>query len=241
MHASELTLMPFGGAGPMLGALLAETAGIRRVLVPPVPGTLCALGALAADLRRDTMRTVLLSLEEKAWPRLETVFRELRDEATAALAEMSGESAAETTLAADMRYHGQSYELTVPVPAEVLSGGVPALSALFHAAHEESFGHNDPAAPVEVVSLRAAARRPAPPLSMPRQPAPPHEAAPESCIRIRLDGTEREAGLYRRDALRPGGRLAGPAIVTQADCTVLIPGGWTAITDELGNLVMEHG
>ena len=223
------------------GALLAETAGIRRVLVPPVPGTLCALGALAADLRRDTMRTVLLSLDEKAWPRLETVFHELRDEAASALIEMSGEIAAETTLAADMRYRGQSYELTVPVPAEVLSGGVPALAALFHAAHEESFGHNDPAAPVEVVSLRAAARRPAPPLSLPRQPGNPHDAVPESRIHVWLDGTEREAGLYRRDALRPGGRLAGPAIVTQADCTVLIPGGWIATTDELGNLVMEHG
>jgi N-methylhydantoinase A len=221
--------------------MLAETAGIRRVLVPPAPGTLSALGALAADLRRDTMRTVLFPLEDSFWPDLEAVFRELHDEATAALAEMSGHGTAETTLAADMRYLGQSYELTVPVPANVLTGGAPALAALFHAAHEESFGHNDPTAPVEVVSLRAAARRPAPPLTMPRQPATPHEVAPESRIRITLDGTEREAGLYRRDALRPGGRLAGPAIVTQADCTVLIPGGWAAITDELGNLVMEHG
>lgn len=241
MHASELTLMPFGGAGPMLGTMLAETAGIRRVLVPPAPGTLCALGALAADLRRDTMRTVLASLEEAAWPRLEAVFRELADEATAALAEMSGGGTAETTLAADMRYLGQSYELTVPVPPEVLSGGVPALCALFHAAHDESFGHNDPAAPVEVVSLRAAARRPAPPLPMPRQPTTPHDASAEARIPLWLDGAEREAGLHRRDALRPGGRLAGPAIVTQADCTVLIPGGWSAVTDGLGNLVMEHG
>jgi N-methylhydantoinase A len=240
MHASELTLMPFGGAGPMLGAMLAETAGIRRVLVPPAPGTLSALGALAADLRRDTMRTVLFSLEDRFWPRLEAVFRELQDEATAALAEMSDDGTAETTLAADMRYLGQSYELTVPVPAKVLTGGAPALAALFHAVHEENFGHNDPTAPVEVVSLRAAARRPAPPLPMPRQPATPHDAAPESRIHLRLDGTEREAGLHHREALRPGGRLGGPAIVTQADCTVLVPNGWIAITDEFGNLVMEH-
>ncbi len=241
MHASELTLMPFGGAGPMLGAMLAETAGIRRVLVPPVPGTLCALGALAADLRRDTMRTVLLSLEQKAWPALEATFRDLREEASAALAEMSGGGAADITLAADMRYRGQSYELTVPVPADALSGGVPALVALFHAAHAESFGHSDPEAPIEVVSLRAAARHPAPPLVIPRQEATPHEAKPESRVHLRLDGAEHVAGLYRREALRPGGRFAGPAIVTQADCTVLIPGGWTATTDELGNLVMEHG
>jgi N-methylhydantoinase A len=238
--ASELTLMPFGGAGPMLGALLAETAGIRRVLVPPVPGTLCALGALAADLRRDTMRTVLLPLDDANWPRLDVVFRELAEEATAALREMGGAGEVDTTLAADLRYRGQSYELTVPVPAAALADGTAGLATLFHAAHEESFGHSDPDAPVEVVSLRAAARRPAPPLPMPRQPLEPHDAAPEATIRLRLDGAWREAGLHRRTALRPGGRLAGPAIVTQSDCTVLIPGGWSAVTDELGNLVMEH-
>ena len=238
--ASELTLMPFGGAGPMLGALLAETAGIRRVLVPPVPGTLCALGALAADLRRDTMRTVLLPLEESAWPRLEAVFRELAEEATGALHEMGGQGDVDTTLAADLRYRGQSYELTVPVPAATLGKGTAGLAELFHAAHEESFGHSDPDAPVEVVSLRAAARHPAPPLPMQRQPASPHEATPEARIRLRLDGAERDAGLYRRAALRPGGRFSGPAVVTQSDCTVLVPGGWSAVTDELGNLVMEH-
>ncbi|MDJ0390723.1 hydantoinase/oxoprolinase family protein [Roseomonas sp. E05] len=240
MHASELTLMPFGGAGPMLGALLAETAGIRRVLVPPVPGTLCALGALAADLRRDTMRTVLQPLEAASWPALRQVFEELTAEANAALAEMSGTGETETSLGADLRYRGQSYELTVPVPAAVLEQGVEALLALFHAAHAESFGHSDPAAPVEVVSLRAAARRPAPPLPMPRQAAVPHEAAPETRIELRLDGAWKPAALHRRAALRPGGRFAGPAVVTQADCTVLVPAGWTAVTDELGNLVMEH-
>ena len=240
MGASELTLMPFGGAGPMLGALLAETAGISRVLVPPVPGTLCALGALAADLRRDTMRSLLLPLEAAAWPRLSAVFAELAAEAREALEEMNGAGAVETVLAADLRYRGQSYELTVPVPEAVLDEGVAGLSRLFHAAHADSFGHSDPEAPVEVVSLRAAARRPAPPLPMPRQAAEPHEAAPESSIRLRLDGAERQAGLYRRAALRPGGRFAGPAIVTQSDCTVLVPGGWNVVTDELGNLVMEQ-
>jgi len=172
---------------------------------------------------------------------IEAAFAGLRTEATGALAEMSGEGDSETTLAADMRYRGQSYELTVPVPPEALEGGVPALAALFHAFHAESFGHSDPEAPIEVVSLRVAARRPAPPLAMPREPMTPHAASPESRIRLRLDGADREAGLYRRDALRPGGRLAGPAIVTQADCTVLIPDGWVAITDDLRNLVMEQG
>lgn len=241
MHASELTLMPFGGAGPMLGALLAEAAGIRRVLVPPVPGTLCALGALAADLRRDTMRTVLLPLEAAAWPRLAAVFAALSAEAGTALGEMSGAAEAEISLAADLRYRGQSYELTVPVPARFREEGSAAeMAALFHAAHAESFGHADPEAPVEVVSLRAAARHPAPPLPMPRRPAGPHEAAAEARIMLRLGGRWRQAGLFRRAALAPGACFTGPAVVTQADCTVLVPPAWRATTDELGNLVMEQ-
>lgn len=241
VHASELTLMPFGGAGPMLGALLAEAAGIRRVLVPPVPGTLCALGALAADLRRDTMRTVLLPLEPASWPELEAVFRALAAEAGEALAEMSGTGKAEITLAADLRYRGQSYEVTVPVPSSFQeAGAADALATLFHAAHAESFGHADPAAPVEVVSLRAAARRPAPPLPMPRHPAPPHAVVPEQQLPLRLGGQDQQAGLYRRGDLPPGSHFSGPAIVTQADCTVLVPAAWTVTTDELGNLVMEH-
>jgi N-methylhydantoinase A len=242
LHASELTLMPFGGAGPMLGALLAEAAGIRRVLVPPAPGTLCALGALAADLRRDTMRTVLLPLEEASWPPVAAGFAALAAEAEAALAEMGGAGPCRLQMAADLRYRGQSFELEVPVSPGLLDGpdGGAALAALFHAAHEEAFGHSDGGAAVEVVSLRAAARRAAPPVPMPRQPLVDAAEAAERTIRLRLDGAWREAGLYRRAELHPGGRLSGPAVVTQSDCTVLIPPGWEASTDELGNLAMEQ-
>ncbi|RVT92208.1 hydantoinase/oxoprolinase family protein [Rhodovarius crocodyli] len=235
MHASELTLMPFGGAGPMLGALLAETAGIRRVLVPPVPGTLCALGALAADLRRDTMRTVLMPLEPAFWPTIQSGLAELAAEAGAALAEMGGAGEAETTLAADLRYRGQSFELTVPA-----GDSIAALAENFHAAHEEAFGHSEPGAPVEVVSLRAVARRAAPPLPFLSNPGGEHEETPEKLVPLTMGGATRQAGLYRRAALNPGGRFTGPAIVTQSDCTVLVPPGWSAETDALGNLVMEN-
>ncbi|WP_426958378.1 hydantoinase/oxoprolinase family protein [Muricoccus radiodurans] len=240
MHASELTLMPFGGAGPMLGALLAETAGIKRVLVAPGPGTLCALGALAADLRRDTMRTVLLSLDGRGWGRVGAVFGELASEARTALEAMGGAGEARVSLAADMRYRGQSYELTVPVPDAVAGAPSPAaLLELFHRTHGEQFGHSDPAAPVEVVSLRAAASRAAPPLPMPRGAEAVRDAVPEAVIRLFLGGRWQDAGLHRRAALTAGAMFAGPAVVTQADCTVLVPPGWNARADALGNLILE--
>jgi N-methylhydantoinase A len=237
-HASELTLMPFGGAGPMLGALLAEAAGIRRVLVPANPGTLCALGALAAGIRRDTMRTVLLPLDAASWPLVEASFAELAAQAAADVAEMAGPGISDLVRTADMRYRGQSYELTAPADGV---DGPDALAALFHAAHEASFGHAEPGAPVQVVSLRVAASRPAPPVELPWRPAAPHRPVAARQVRLRHGGAWHAADLYGRAALDPGAAFTGPAIVTQADCTVLIPPGWQARVDGFGNIEMEQG
>ena len=79
----------------------------------------------------------------------------------------------------------------------------------------------------------------APPLPTPRTQTRDHLAQREKTIDIRLSGTWRGTELHRRAALRPGGKLCGPAVITQADCTILVPAGWDAVTDELGNLVME--
>ena len=236
VHASELTLIPFGGAGPMLGALLADAAGISRVLVPAAPGTLCALGAIAAAIRRDTMRTVLLPLEEQGWDALRRIGDDLAEEATAAVTAMTGEPPSTILRSADLRYRGQSFELTVPV-AE--SDGWAEIASAFHAAHQHSFGHAEPGAPVQVVSLRASAQRPAPPIAMPRAPAPPHQAIPSAWVPLALAGCG-EAALYDRAALSLGAEFHGPAIVTQADCTILVPDGWSVRLDGLRNIEMER-
>jgi N-methylhydantoinase A len=186
------------------------------------------------------MRTVLLPLEAGTWGRVGGVFRDLAAEARTALDAMGSVGEALVSLAADMRYRGQSYELTVPVPDAVAEDASPAaLLALFHATHAEQFGHFDRAAPVEVVSLRAAASRAAPPLPMPRTTEVMREAAPDATIRLFLGGAWQKAGLHRRAALTAGARFSGPAVVTQADCTVLVPPGWAARSDALGNLALE--
>ncbi len=237
-HTSELTLMPFGGAGPMLGALLAEAAGMRRVLVPANPGTLCALGALAAGIRRDTMRTVLLPLDAASWPALAETFAALAEQAARDVEDMAGPGVSDLVRSADMRYRGQSYELTVP--AERVDGPED-LAALFHAAHQASFGHAEPGAAVQVVSLRVAASRPAPPVALPRRPTPPHAPVAARRVRLRHGGDWHAADLYDRAVLDPGAAFTGPAIVTQADCTLLIPPGWQARVDAFGNIEMEQG
>ena len=237
VHASELTLMPFGGAGPMLGALLAEAAGMTRVLVPAAPGTLCALGAVAASIRRDTVRTVLLPLEAESAPRIRAVLDELAAEAASGVEAMAGPGETTVIRAADLRYRGQSFELTVPLTGDT---GTEDLVRSFHAAHEKSFGHAEAGAPVQVVSLRASASRPAPPVAIPREAETPHEAAPLAHAALYARGGWQQAALFGRAALDPGARFAGPAIVTQADCTILVPDGWRARVDGLRNIEMEH-
>ena len=236
-HASELTLMPFGGAGPMLGALLADAAGMDTVLVPASPGTLCALGAVAAAIRRDTMRTVLLPLDAPTWPRLQSTLTGLAAEAEAAVIDMAGPGDTTISLAADIRYHGQSFDLTVPFAHDTT---LPALIALFHEAHDRNFGHAETTAAVQVVSLRASATRAAPIIAMPREPDPPHMATPTGNARLFAANAWHKAALYDRATLNPGATLPGPAIVTQSDCTILVPAGWHARIDPLRNLLMEH-
>jgi N-methylhydantoinase A len=147
---ADFALVAFGGAGPLHACELAEELGIGTVLVPAAAGVLSALGLVASDERRDEVRTYLCPLEEAG---------ELPPE---------GE--------ADLRYAGQSFELTVPVTDE--------LAAAFHRAHEERYGYADPERPIELVAVRTAEVRPAPPLELP--PAEPLRL--EGPALVELDG-----------------------------------------------------
>ena len=237
LHASELTLMPFGGAGPMLATLLAEAAGIRRILVPASPGTLCALGAASAAIRRDTMRTVLLPLDEATQDTLATTFADLDREAEAAVVAMVGPGQSTITRSADLRYRGQSFEISVPVNADTKFS---ELSAIFHDTYARSFGHADREAPVQVVNLRVSCARPPPNIRLSRSEVTIHSARTTEATPLYCAGRWQSAQLYERSALAPGASIDGPAIVTQDDTTLLISPGWRAVVDAFGNVVMEH-
>ncbi len=237
VHASEMTLMPFGGAGPMLGTLLAEAAGIKRILVPAAPGTLCALGAAAAAIRRDTMRTVLLPLAEATQLTLVTTLAELEREAEDAVAAMVGAGRSRISRAADLRYRGQSFEISVPVDASI---DVPALIATFHQTYERTFGHADPQAPVQVVNLRVSSARPPPDIRLSRSEPRPHGARPAGHVQLHWSGRWHDASLFNRAALIPGATIDGPAIVVQEDTTLVISPGWHAVVDAFSNVILEQ-
>ena len=237
VHASELSLMPFGGAGPMLGAMLAEAAGMKRILVPSAPGTLCALGAASAGIRRDTMRTVLVPLNDDHLKSMQTTFVELENEAEAAIVGMVGEGHSSSERAADLRYKGQSFEITIPVDP---GHSVAEISANFHKAYEAAFGHCDRDTAIHVVNLRVSHARPAPEIHFVRQDMHSHLADSVGKVSVQWGGVKKQAGLYERKSLHPGASFQGPAIVMQDDTTLFVPDGWHANIDVFSNIVMEQ-
>jgi N-methylhydantoinase A len=226
----EFTLVAFGGAGPLHACALAEEMGIGRVLVPRASGVLSALGLAISDLRRDYVRPLLGRLDqlEAAVPR--AGWRELEDLARKELA-ASGEQP-DLTRRADLRYRGQSFELTVDV-AEVED-----LGERFHQAHRQRYGYRMDDEPVEVVNLRLVAAVPA---GKPKLRAEPARAGRTAARRrVNLDGTWREVAVLAREELGGGDRLDGPAVVEFAEATLLLRPGWRAAVDEAGTLVLQR-
>jgi N-methylhydantoinase A len=236
----DFALVAFGGAGPVLGALLAREVGIATVFVPRSPGTLCALGAISADIVNDGVRSVQGQRFDGAV--LRGQYEGLRAELAEWLAR-HGAGAGPATLrhAADMRYVGQSYEIEVPVdPAWLTPGGDAALSAAFHQVHERVFGHADREAPAEIVNLRVQLR--AERARVPLREIASRSAAPvpHASRRIWLDGRPMDARIFDRAALGRGARLTGPVVVEQPDTTVLVPADHAAEVDRFGNLIIRR-
>ncbi|HYM70596.1 MAG TPA: hydantoinase/oxoprolinase family protein [bacterium] len=238
----DFALLAYGGAGATHAFLIAREVGITRVLVPPSPGTLCALGSLLADLRRDFVRTIYAPLGA-ASAQLADQFAGLKGAATAWV---TGEGVALSRIdyayATDLRYKGQSFELTVAVPDDVFGpNGGDALADRFHRLHEDVYGHADPATPVELINARLTV------IGVPAKPAlrgaaegrPPAAARARETRPIFFEGARVPAAVYARAALRPGDTLDGPAIVEQYDTTTFVPPGFVVRVDPWENLIGE--
>jgi len=240
----DFALVAFGGAGPVVGALVAREVGIPAVFVPRSPGTLCALGALSADIVNDAVRTVHTRVEAELSeaPALRQQYEALRGELAEWLARFgAGARTAAFQYAADMRYVGQSYEIDVPVELGWMApGGAAPLLAAFHQAHERAFGHADREAPAEIVNLRVQLRAERPRVPLAEVAAGPAAPGARATRRIWLDGRPTEARVYDRAVLGRGAQLAGPAIVEQPDTTVLVPGGHVGEVDRFGNLIIRR-
>ena len=238
---AEYALMPFGGAGPTHANLLAEEAGMPAIVVPPSASTFCALGAILADLARDFVRSLRLRLDDEAAPRLLAVVAVLRAEGEAWLTAEPGPLHAHGQHAtADMRYAGQSFDITVEWDDATLSNPTPeAVAELFHRAHEKIYGFRDPDSLVELTALRLRAWGRLAPVVLPGLAASATAPVALGTRRIFIAGAWQPVPVHARAGLAPGHTLSGPAIIELDDSTLVLRTGWTLLPDPSGNLVLR--
>ena len=236
------SLLAFGGAGPMLGCFLARELGMSQVIVPPTPGVLSAYGGLIADIRNDFIRTAFVDLDAEGLAVLEGHAGELEAQALAWLrGEQGFRGEALLTWSADMRYLGQSYEIETLVDrADIRAGRAAALADAFHGEHARVYDHADRQAPVQAVNLRLTVSGAVPKPALAEAAGTPGPATPGGRAVVFLDGAERDAALYDRADLLPGRHFTGPAVVSQDDCTTVVPPGFSAEVDLRGNLILTR-
>jgi N-methylhydantoinase A len=229
-------LMPFGGAGPLHAAALAQALGIDRVLCPRASGVLSALGLAAAAPRRDLARSLLLSGVALS----AATVRHERAELLRLAGQALGATPARARVRYELRYRGQSFEL--PVEEELADIGAPGLKprelrAAFAREHERRYGYSDADAEVELVTMRSSVWGPAPEAALDAAPAP--QPAIERG-RIRFSGSWLSASIVRGQP-PPGTMLQGPALCALADSTLLLPPGWSGEVDAHGTIQMRRG
>jgi N-methylhydantoinase A len=262
---STFTLLPFGGAGAVHAAAVAEELGVRRILVPPRPGAFSALGLLCTDVVHDYIRSELRPLNAVTPEHAEDVFGQLEDKARAELvAEGMDAAAARFVRELDLRYTGQGYELRTPLDGlfdeHLTAASLSGARDRFDERHAQIHGHATKERPVEVVSYRVRVRVTVPKFKPRAEPEPASARSPYFAEmgrrRIHLgvkftsdnnssdtsssNKTSVEARLYERDRLGIGASIDGPAIVEQFDSTTVIPPGWTGRVDGYRNLILER-
>jgi N-methylhydantoinase A len=245
---TAFTLLPFGGAGAVHAAAVAEELGMTHILVPPRPGAFSALGLICTDVVHDYMRSELRPLSQLDADHAEAMFAGLETKARADI-ETEGLDAARAHYwrELDLRYADQGYELRTPLDGlfdgRVSAATLAAVRARFDERHAQIHGHSAKDRPVEIVSYRLRLRIEVPKFE-PREEASsspdPARNARKGEREVWFDGAHAVvSALYERDKLDPGAVLTGPAIVEQFDATTAIPPGWRATVDGFRNLVMS--
>jgi N-methylhydantoinase A len=211
--------------------------GSFPVIVPPSPGLLCALGDLVADFRNEFAQTLIRLTAETTGEEAGAILDDLEGRARGWMdAESIPADQQSVAFVADMRYHGQGYEIPVPLERDV-----EVLEERFNALHEQLYGFRMPATPSEIVNLRAigAGERPSPELP---EAEPGGEDASGAVVdrgEILFEGERRPTPIYDRAALAPGHRLSGPAIVTEFDSTTVVLPGYAAEVDRAFNILIR--
>ncbi len=240
----DFTLIPYGGAGPLHACALAEALEVHRILVPPTPGVLSALGLLLADVTYSVSHALLCTVQQAVQEpqRVSDLVEALTDQVQTVLAPEALRTVS-ISLQADMRYAGQSHELPVPLQLPVSAERLQAAATDFHAAHVQRYGHADTEAQVDMVAVRVTGRgrREAFPMEFAKESGSSGSPVPEGELPVWLQAqTPEPIPCYDRSQLRTGHAFQGPAIVFQYDSTTLVLPHWQVTVDCGDNLILER-
>src|SRR5712671_4993733 len=236
----DYALVPFGGAGPLHAARIAEELGISTIVVPPNAGVISAYGLVASDYTKFDAVTRKMKLDETAAKEAGKTFAEMRQRLAAQFADMKLPGELVYTHTLDMRFVGQAFEVGVEIPADRLSSLDAAyLAELFADAHHRTFMHGATLdRPVEIVTLRVGA-------TLPIGAAPRLDRetlanrAPEAA-KIFQGEAWIDCARYTSEALTAGQKITGPAVIEGYTATTWVPPGWTAELDPADNMILRR-
>jgi N-methylhydantoinase A len=239
---AELTLFAFGGAGPLHAAEVARETGIRRILVPQEPGTMCARGALLSDISLDFVRMQLTLATSDAWVRACEALRAMVAEGDRWLASEKVDPALrDFNLAIDAHYAGQSHEIRVPLDTAA-DAGLDDFLMRFGRAHRAGYGYDIPSQPVFIVSCRVQAVG-----RVPKTVAPSYVGG-ASISQAQVGERKVYYGpsegwcatpILRRSRLPVGEMVLGPAIMEEMSATTVVLAGQNAVVDAFGNIIIN--
>ena len=238
----DFHLYSFGGAGSLHAGKIAEELGMRGVIIPTYPGVTAALGLLLSDVRHDYVQSELTDLRELTTARINERFQGLAQQGREELiAEGFTENEIRFEFHLDMRYAGQGYELTIAVPEFPLRADPLQLREGFDSEHARLTGHSAPTEAVEIVNYRVTGVVAVPQAPLTNPFAARQMAAVEQALLGKTDvyftETPTVTPVYDRTKLPAGATLAGPAILLQADTTIVLHEGERATVDAaLGHL-----
>jgi N-methylhydantoinase A len=239
----DFSLICYGGAGGLHAADLARALGLPSVVAPQNPGAFSALGILLSDVVRDVSQSVLLPVpiggRSTMLDLLYQIDRRFARLQLMALAELRSEGfdadRARPSHRLDLRYQGQSYELSVPFTA--------GFRQAFHREHAKAYGYAYPDRPLEIVNLRLRLVISTPKSRGRMRKSGTASQSWEALIKTKpvwFDSKPRPTGIYDRQLLAAGAVLHGPAVIVEYSATTVIPPGWECRMDEYQNLVLAR-
>jgi N-methylhydantoinase A len=238
----NFTVIAYGGAGPMVASTLAKDLGSTKVLIPFHPGIFSAIGMLATDVRFDFMQSYMTGIDQADLETLNSMYEQLEHQARDTLAREHRENE-HILRTADLRYLGQNYEISTPIPAGKLTlNELGMIRENFNSQHMKLYGHNKPNEKLELISLRVAIIGV---ITKPRFRKAPLPGGMTKALKGKREVYYRaekgflKSNVYEREYIPTGERLQGPAIIEEMDSTIIINPGQSACVDDYGNFVIE--